>query len=189
MFNKSGKLLKDCNFYFGQNLIKSVQEFKYLGIVMRASGSFSTAVEDLSKKAKVIFMIKRKFHCTHNNTPLLLKLFDSCVKPVLLYGSELWGPYILNLDKRLTPGLNDDLEKTFLNFAPEKIHIRYCKFVLGVTKYASKIASMAELGRYPISIFVILQSLKYWLYLYKDLLLNFSKLAYKSIEDVDCTFP
>ncbi|CAC5363082.1 unnamed protein product [Mytilus coruscus] len=127
--------------------------------VMRASGSFSTAVEDLSKKAlKLIFMIKRKFHCTHNNTPLLLKPFDSCVKPVL-YGSELWGPYILNLDKRLTPGSDDDLEKTFLNFAPEKVHIRYRKFVLGVTKYASNIASMAELGRYPISIFVILQSL------------------------------
>ena len=157
---------------------------------MRASGSFSTAVEDLSKKAlKVIFMIKRKFHCTHNNTPLLLKLFDSCVKPVLLYGSELWGPYILNLDKRLTQGSNDDLEKTFLNFAPEKVHIRYCKYVLGATKYALNIASMAELGRYPISIFVILQSLKYWLYLYKDPLLNFSKLAYKSIEEVDCTFP
>lgn len=155
---------------------------------MRASGTFSTAVDSLGKKAlKVIFMIRRKFQNEYGNTKLLLKLFDSCVKPILLYGSELWGMYSLNLDKKLTVSGDKQyvLESVYQNFSPEKIHIRYCKFVLGVNKYASNIASLSELGRYPLSIFVIIHSLKYWLYLYKNPFENYSKIAYKSIEYID----
>ena len=47
-------------------------------------------------------------------------------------------------------------------FLPEKVHNRFCKFILGVNKYTS---NKADLGRYPLIIFALLQSVKYWPYL------------------------
>ena len=56
---------------------------------MRASGTYTNAIQYLSNKAlKVIFMIRRRFQTEFINAKLLLKLFDACVKPILLYGSE-----------------------------------------------------------------------------------------------------
>ena len=57
------------------------------------------------------------------------------------------------------------LEKHYDNFLPEKVHTRFCKVILGVNKYTSNLASKADLGRYPLIIFALLQSVKYWLYL------------------------
>ena len=64
---------------------------------MRASGTFTNAIQYLSNKAlKVIFMIRRRFQ-TEVNAKLFLKLFDTCVKPILLYGSELWSVFNINI--------------------------------------------------------------------------------------------
>ena len=189
IFNKGGKLLKNNVFLFNNIPLQNVQEYKYLGIMFRASGTFSKAVDVLRKKAlKVIFMIKRNFQGDYAYPKLLLKLFDSCVRPILLYGSELWGTYVLNIGRKLNSNSNisNILEKSFEDFSPENIHTRFCKYVLGVSKYASNIASRAELGRFPITIFVLIQSIKYWLYLYDKPFINFSKLAYNSLIHNDC---
>ena len=59
-------------------------------------GTFTNAIQYLSNKAlKVIFMIRCRFQTEFINAKLLLKLFDACVKPILLYGSELWS--VLNI--------------------------------------------------------------------------------------------
>ena len=92
IFNKSGKLLKNYGFYINDVQLENAQEYKYLGILMRASGTFTNAIQYLSNKAlKVIFKIKRRFQTEAINAKLFLKLFDTCVKPILLYGSTLWS--------------------------------------------------------------------------------------------------
>ena len=48
---------------------------------------------------------------------------------------------------------------------PERIHTKFCKFLLGVNKYSSNLASKSELGRYPLAISASLLSLKYWLHI------------------------
>ena len=59
---------------------------------MRASGTFTNAIHYLSNKArKVIFIIRHTFQTEAINAKLFLKLFDTCVKPILLYGLELWS--------------------------------------------------------------------------------------------------
>ena len=55
------------------------------------------------------------------------------------------------------------------------VHIFFCKFVLGVGKYSSDIATKAELGRYPIAKNAITHSLKYWLTLNNKCIPNFDK--------------
>ena len=98
IFNKSGKLLKNYRFYINDVQLENAQEYKYLGILMRASGTFTNAIQYLSNKAlKVIFMIRRRFQTEVINAKLFLKLFDTCVKPILLYGSELWSVFNINL--------------------------------------------------------------------------------------------
>ena len=47
VFNKSGRILKGFAFNFQQTNVEVVQEYKYLGIVFRASGVFSNAVKYL----------------------------------------------------------------------------------------------------------------------------------------------
>ena len=47
----------------------------------------------------------------------------------------------------------------------ENVHVKLCKFLLGVNKRAVNLAVKWELGRFPIGILCMLQAFKYW-YMY-----------------------
>lgn len=51
---------------------------------------------------------------------------------------------------------------TFSNLPAEKLHIKFCKTVLGVNKKATNLATLSELGRFPLHYDVIKSMLKYW---------------------------
>ena len=53
-------------------------------------------------------------------------------------------------------------------FLPERIHTKFCKFLIGVNKYSSTLACKSEVGRYPFAISTSLLSLKYWLHINDD---------------------
>ena len=107
------------------------------------------------------------------------------MKPVLLYGSELWSIFNLNVSKNSTNASTFTLEKRYEEFLPEKIHTRYCKFILGVNKYAFNLASKADLGRYPVIISALLQSIKYWLYLNDNPFEKYNRFSYLSLIHLD----
>jgi hypothetical protein len=75
IFNKSGKILKGHNFLYDGNTVSLVNEYKYLGIIFKPSGT--------------IFCIRKSLCSENMNVVLHIKLFDSCVKPILLYCSEI----------------------------------------------------------------------------------------------------
>ena len=84
---------------------------------MTPSGKFSYARETLSNKARKTLGYIRSLisNCSCIQIPLLCKLFDSLVNPVLLYGCEIWGPELL-------------LYKTdFDSSEIEKTHLKFCK--------------------------------------------------------------
>jgi hypothetical protein len=97
IFNKSGKVLKGYTFSFEEQFLELVSEYKYLIIVFKPSGSFSFAIHYLSKKAsiKAMFCIRKTLYSEKLNAFLHLRLFDACVKPILLYCSEIWSLDIL----------------------------------------------------------------------------------------------
>ena len=70
------------------------------------------------------------------------KLFETCVKPILVHGSEIWS---LNIVKS-----NVDLESKYLSMLPVKVEIKFAKALLGVNKQAVNLAVLGELGMYPI---------------------------------------
>ena len=80
-------------------LDKTVKDFvnklKYHGVSTDKKGNFTPTLKDLSRKAtNAIFALKSRVDFTYLSTKAKLKLFDSLISPILLYGSEIWESYI-----------------------------------------------------------------------------------------------
>lgn len=163
IFNKSGKVLKGYSFFYNNQSLGLVNQYKYLGIILKPSGSFVEAINHLSKKAsKAMFCISKALYSEKRNVSLHIKLFDTCVKPILLYCSEIWAlPQILK-GKHV-----NEFEYNYDKFIPTKIQLKFSKFILGVHKSASNLAVLGELGFYPLAINALKSSVEYWFHLLK----------------------
>ncbi len=95
IFNKSGKLLnKKHQFFYGNQLIEISRSYKYLGIIFSCCGSFTKAMEHLTDQAqKALFKLRQQD--IQNNIMTGLKLFDSLILPIIMYSSEIWGPFTI----------------------------------------------------------------------------------------------
>lgn len=65
------------------------------------------------------------------NIPPQLKLFEACIKPILLYCSEIWSLDLIIKEKKA-------LKKVF--FPPVKVQIKFLKYLLGVNRGAVNLA-------------------------------------------------
>ena len=105
-----------------------------------------------------MLLLKKHFnHFNDTHPTTILKLFDSITRPALLYNSEVWGVFEWRKMESI---------KTILtNFKSqyESLHIKMCKQSLGLKKYATNLAVLGEMGRFPLIIFIITSILKYWL--------------------------
>ena len=73
---------------------------------------------------------------------ICLKLFDSLLKPILTYGSEIWlSDYSINLNN-------------FDNLLIEKLQHKMLKCILGVKRQSSNMASKLECNKSPIFYFI-----------------------------------
>ena len=85
--------------------------------------------------------------------PLLLKIFDTMILPILLYGSEIWGP-----------SGKYDFEKWDKNEI-EKIHSSLLKQILGLNRSTQNNMVRAEFGRHPLIINIHNRTWQYIKYL------------------------
>lgn len=136
----------------GQN-IETVDKYKYLGMLISFNGNLKHAAEHMYNKAlKAVFSLKSNIlDYNYSDTKLKLKLFDSLIRPITTYGSEVW----------ISDFTLKDLNKDNIPF--EKIHNKFCKYLLGVHKKASNLASRCELGRLPIINFITKLAFKYFI--------------------------
>ena len=155
IFNKSGKCLKKFKFYINKQVLDCVPSYTYLGIKLSTSGKLHRAQDDLRYRAlQALFKLKQDlFLETTIPIKLHLKLFDAVVKPILLYCSEVWSHENINQSQNLMK----------LSTPMEKLHIKFCKFLLNVNCKASNTACLMELGRYPLLVSGLTQMFKYWL--------------------------
>ena len=150
--NKTNRLNKP-SFTFGGHLIENVTAYKYLGLVFSANGSFRKAENDLYHRAlRASFKMRKLLHGTNVEPRVQLDLFNKIIKPVCLYGSEIWGPCLGGGRNALRKMDNNQLEKIQMSFG---------KYLLGVNKKSSHIAVRGELGLFPLYIDAIHSSLKY----------------------------
>ena len=156
VFNKRD--LDKFKFTIENELLEIVKSYKYLGIIVSQSGSMTHAISNLSMKAlKCIFALKKDLSC-HSFVPLkiYLKCFDSLIRPILLYNSEVWGQDLLHTRTEWKINLVEHSSE------PERIHLKFCKSILHVPANTSNIAVRSELGRVPMIIPIIESILKYY---------------------------
>ena len=144
VFRRGGILPRDMKFYYSNVELSIVNHFSYLGIVFSTGGSFSECHKTLAGQAlKAIFTLNRYLYNFINITPRhKLELFDKLVTPILNYGSEVWG---FSQAKQI-----------------ERIHMLFCKQLLGVKTSTQNDFIYGELGRtnyYARRIYIII---KFW---------------------------
>jgi len=96
IFNKKGEILQnDFEFTYNGKKITVDNCVDYLGLKFEASGTFCVAEKHLADKAqKASFIIKYDITLDRNNmiTPeVAFTLFDTYIKPIITYGSEIWS--------------------------------------------------------------------------------------------------
>ena len=135
---------------------------KYLGIIFNNNGTFNSATENLKdKSSKALFKLFKSFGSETPSIKTATHLFDAMIKPILLYNSEIWGNTIADYNKLLEEGSNKT--KMYFQNTFEKMHVKWCKYLLGVHSKSTNIAVLAELGRYPLILEVILNQIKLWI--------------------------
>jgi hypothetical protein len=157
--------------YYRNNQIWNVSEYIFLGISLKSNGNLSHSTTDLVKKAK------KTLFCTYttslNNLPVKVanNLFDSLVKPIMTYNSEVtYLDTFISLYRAKKRASTNDKEVDLFNFIDktpiENLHLSFCKYVLGIRKKASNLAVRLELGRLPVENFIKSQTLLYFARLY-----------------------
>ena len=156
-----GRLFISSKWCFGDKQLDCVEEYTYLGLTFHFAGNFKIAMATLYNKAL------RVYHCLMNklsnaeNIPIktLLKLFSSLVVPVLLYGCEIWGVYLLGKISSL-----ELFENKFFSIVNklESLQLKFFKRILGVHSKSTNLAVYGELGRVPLIVQISTLLTKYW---------------------------
>ena len=167
IFNRGNKLI-DTSFHTRKVILENVKSFKYLGFTISAKNcSFMPTVLDLSIKAnRAVYALNNKIKLSKLPTRLALKLFSSLITPILLYGSEVWGPFI-----------DQDFEKWDKNKV-EQVHTQFIKRTLGCNYKTSNIMSRGEVGARPLLVEVIKRTISYM----QDIQKRAGSIVYKAFE-------
>ena len=145
VFRRGGILPRNLIFYYDGEPIEIVSKFKYLGVVFTSGGPFSEAQNTLAGQAqKAIFKMNKYLNkFTYLSPRHKLELFDKLISPILNYGVEVWGFVQGNII--------------------ERVHLQFCKRLLGVKKNTQNDFIYGECGRTNFQTERFLLIIKYWL--------------------------
>ena len=155
IFNKN--TTKEVFKYMG-NILENTKEYIYLGLSFSKSGSFTNSIKLLNLKAqRAYFALKNMLRDTKISPKLYTRLFDSLIRPILLYASEIWGGFGIKKGNKH----NSVYEQIMFNDKTpyEKVNIMLSKQCLQLPRRASNMASRAELGRLPLRHHIIVAML------------------------------
>ena len=142
------------NIHINGHPIQTVSQYKYLGNILTAT---STLKGDIfrnnhsyirNKARKAAFGLKHKLKSLGSIPPRTsFYLFETLIRPILLYGSDFWGINSPN---------NDAIDKVFY---------QYVRCVLKVKATTSNVMVIGESGQLPPSVFSHISVLSYmgWL--------------------------
>ena len=91
LFFPRGKLRRHHIFYFKEFILDTVEEYNYLGLVFNYNAKFKIAKSHLYQKGcRAMSALPKKSRNLSLPMDIMLKLFNVLVKPVVLYGAEVW---------------------------------------------------------------------------------------------------
>lgn len=142
VFSK-GKVRKCDKFYINNEELERVDNFCYLGVTFHFNGSFKECMSaNVLKAKKALFGLRKQLSDTDIDINCQLKLFDTAIVPILLYGCEVWGFE------------NCEIIETF--------HRSYLRKLLGVHKSAPNCMVYGETGRYPLEYIIKRRMINFW---------------------------
>jgi len=152
--------------YCGEN-IDIVSSYKYLGVYLTPKLLWSKTQEMLAlqsiKSIACIFRYQRKFG--HLSSVDIFKVFDAMIKPILCYGSEIWGySYVDKI---------------------EKVQIQFCKQYCNLPQNTPDILALGECGRLPLCITYMSNCIKFWLKITRMENHRYPNQCYKMLKDLD----
>ena len=138
-------------FKIGNKILENATEMKYLGITVgKKNCSFVPAISALKTKAtRALYALRAKIDINRLPIKLALKLFDTLIKPILLYASEVWEPF-----------LNQDSAKWDYNDI-EKIHLQFMKRIMGVNRSTTNILIRGEMNRHSLQEEILRRNIRY----------------------------
>ena len=160
IFNKSGKVLNNFQFSLDGNKLEITDSYQYLGVKVRPSGTFTFAADELCSKARKAWFSISSILYKDKRMPVerAFKLFDSLVSPVAMYACEFWLPLIL---PKKCLGSEEQLLSFWESFKCETLNQNCARILLSVHRKASRLAVLGELGRYPMAVKAMAQTLNY----------------------------
>jgi hypothetical protein len=141
-----------------------------MGLMVSYNLSWSQAQNQLVSQAeKAIFsLLKSKKPFGYFPSKELFQLFDTMIKPVLNYGSQVWGYQYCN-----------NIEKVQNNFCRKHLHLN---------KTINTCIALGECGRQPLCVTYIVNCIKYWCKLLTMPSYRYPKQCYlmlKKLDDVE----
>ena len=103
-----------------------------------------------------MFLLKSRIRNLNLPIDCQIKLFDQTIIPLLLYGSEIWGPENCSII--------------------EKLHTDFLRSILSVKRSTPLYMLYGELGRFPLMIHIKTRMVNFWLRLMHG---NQNKLSYR----------
>ena len=140
--------------------VKKCDSYTYLGFVFKPSGSVGAGVQELLSKAnRAYYSISNILYQNKKmKVDTAMELFDMTVLPVALYSVEHWGVLSLPTSSFQTKEM---LLRAWESFSPETINQKLCRLLLSCHKKSSRLAMLGELGRYPVVLKSLAQTIKY----------------------------
>lgn len=143
MVFSGGRLPSNLHFYFKQTEIEIVSEYKYLGIYLARSGSFLKAKKHIAEQANAaLFSLLRKIRNLFLPLDMQIDLFNKTIKPILLYGCELWGFGDIDI--------------------LERVQLKFFKHILHLKKSTPSYMIYGETGTYPLIVDIQSRIISYW---------------------------
>ena len=143
MIFSRGQLPRVVHFLFNGKQLEIANDFNYLGVVLTRTDNFKKAKQCQRDKATKALYEVLKLGRVHNlSISCQLYLFDKMVKPILLYGCEVWGY-----------GNNEILER---------VQLKFCKLLLKSKTTTPSSMIYGDLGRYAIEIEKKVTLILYW---------------------------
>ncbi|MCW4346540.1 MAG: reverse transcriptase domain-containing protein [Candidatus Thiodiazotropha endolucinida] len=153
------------DFTLNNEKLDVVSEYKYLGILFSRTGTFNAAKKHLAAQAeKAMYNLIRKSRSLLLPVDLQIELFEKMVKPILLYGAEVWGF-----------GNNCILEKVCL---------KYLKMILNMKTSTPNCMVYGETGVFPIFIDIECRVIAFWAKLVTPNTWKLSSLMYDIIHSL-----
>jgi len=163
VYRKGGYLSKHEKWNIDSHPVNVANSYKYLGLHFSTKLSIKYALRELAMKGRAGTMqiIKGLMKVNCLQPKLLFKLFDSQIRPMLLYGAEIWG-----------------LQDTQV---VESVHLLACKKLLNVAARTPNTMVYGDTGRLPLFIYAHCRCIKFWTRLVKLSDTRYPKKVYRML--------